>query len=109
MQKSCLLEQIETCPYSRPDLWWSLIKDCWAHDFGSNWQLYDMIRSWQENPLEELILTTGGHSDNEEIIEIMSRNYSLWSRYWKSSCRGGKHFFNDSQPFCILGRNCRSI
>jgi hypothetical protein len=38
-------------------------------------------------------LITSGWSGNESIIGALQENFIVWSFYWESSTRGGKHVF----------------
>lgn len=69
-------------PETDPDLWLETCADIWNTCYGSI--------SIEGNTIR---FATGGWSENEAIIEIMSRNKILWFQTWESSHRGGKYVF----------------
>lgn len=38
-------------------------------------------------------LSTGGWSDNEDMIQALQGNHLFWTLYWETSRRGGHHTF----------------
>jgi len=80
-------------------------------------EMLEKIRTWQASDLDGLMayvrriweyvdigyfeksddgiyrLSTGGWSDNEEIISVMQDNYVWWALHWLSSRRGGHYEF----------------
>lgn len=73
--------------------------ECWdASDLGGLmayikpiWN-YSDCGYWKEENGEYRI-STGGWSGNEDIIEVMNRNFVWWSQFWYQSNRGGHYIF----------------
>lgn len=69
-----LLELIEA-------IWWA-----------SDWGIEKNYIEEDEKEYVDFVLHTGGHSDNEDIIEVLMDTY-LWFFYWQISKRGGHYWF----------------
>lgn len=60
------------------------IEDTWNTDYGT-------ITITEDR--KTLELTTGGWSENEELIDLIG-NSMYWVLYWQKSERGGKYTFS---------------
>ena len=76
------LEAIEKWSINDPHGLYYFIYAAWNHRYGF----------FKYLP-ESVVLTTGGWSGNEAIIEAMQENKVLWTLLWESSHRGGKYVF----------------
>ena len=63
----------------------NIIEKYWNQDYGT----FDIKG---ENGIITLELTTGGWSENEEIIDILA-NKVFWFLWWQESKRGGYYKF----------------
>ena len=72
-----------------PDYWREgidLIEKLWDTDYGT------FKREYLDTHREQIILTTGGWSENEEAINIIA-DTMFWVLFWQKSERGGKYTF----------------
>lgn len=77
------LQNIKSWPVEKaPELFDGLSK-IWRY----NNYVWKVGQSWH--------LATGGWSGNEEIIDALRENVAIWSLYWLSSNRGGRHVFDN--------------
>ena len=63
-----------------------LIDKIWDTDYGT------VERGHIGTHTEEIVLTTGGWSENEEAINVIADSM-FWILYWQKSERGGKYTF----------------
>jgi len=56
------------------------------------WKYADCGYWMEENG--KYLISTGGWSGNEEIIDYMHQNFLLWMLYWEQSRRGGHYIFS---------------
>lgn len=83
------LDQIRNWPISRSYiLLFEFIKHkVWRHGFGQ------LSASSVDDGAVEYTFTTGGWSENEEILEALKQQRLAWALTWQRSERGGKHVF----------------
>jgi hypothetical protein len=79
------LEKIKTWDYSDYHGLMEFIQSLWEFD------------AWGFNRLDRAaeiyMISTGGWSGNEDIIQAMESNIMFWSLYWYQSRRGGHYIF----------------
>lgn len=63
-----------------------LINELWNTDYGT------IKHEWLDTHTEQIVLTTGGWSENEEAIDKLV-DTMFWVLYWQKSERGGKYTF----------------
>lgn len=69
----------------------AFIKSCWwAADWG--WTEFDGADDFGR-PQRVYMISTGGWSGNESILQAMRSNFILWSLAWKEHRRGGHYIF----------------
>jgi len=66
-----------------------LIDKLWNTDYGT------VKDEYLGTTIEEVVLTTGGWSENEEAINVIADSM-FWVLYWQKSERGGKYTFRRS-------------
>lgn len=72
--------------------WFDFIRSCWwAADWG--WREEDAVDDFSSRPLRKYLISTGGWSGNEEIIDAMGENTLPWFITWVQSMRGGHYIF----------------
>lgn len=86
------LDQIRNWPISRSYiLLFEFIKhQVWRHSFGQ------LSASSVDDGAVEYTFTTGGWSENEEILEALKQQRLAWALTWQRSERGGKYVFRVS-------------
>lgn len=86
------LERIAQWSYDDAVSWFAFIKSLWW-PAGWGWDEEDTLERQHQSQrkVHHYNLSTGGWSGNEELIDAMKRNYTLWAMTWRCSRRGG-HF-----------------
>ena len=75
----------------------SIIEKYWNQDYGT-------LDIEGKNGIVTLELTTGGWSENEEIIDILC-NTMFWFLWWQESKRGGYYKFIYSEKMGVEGND----
>ena len=89
------LKLIREWDYKDPHGWLDFIKTCWwSADWGWREQEYrDAGEKWRR-----CLVSTGGWSGNEEIVEAMRGNLFLWHLTWEEHRKGGHFKFSRVKP-----------
>lgn len=72
------------------------LKPVWRYADGPNWFGWteeDAVSEVFDKPVHRYLLSTGGWSGNESLIEAMRENYVLWALTWWQERRGGHFIF----------------
>lgn len=86
------LDQIRNWPISRSYiLLFEFINQVWRHSFGQ------LSAISADDGAVEYTFTTGGWSENEEILEALKQQRLAWALTWQRSERGGKHVFKEDR------------
>jgi hypothetical protein len=66
----------------------------WMADWGWCWHEYDGVMDRRGRPMRVYLVSTGGWSGNESLIEALRASRALcWMRSWYAHRRGGHYEF----------------
>ena len=90
------LQRIREWPHNDILGWFAFIKSIWwMPDWG--WFEFDGLDD-SKRPMKVYMISTGGWSGNESIIEAMNDNFVCWVMSWHDHHRGGHWNFRVVQP-----------
>ena len=72
--------------------WFEFVQSLWAL---TDWKIEDATDDISDRPVTRYTMSTGGWSDNEDLIHAMQQNWLLWNLTWVQSRRGGHYIFED--------------
>ncbi len=76
---------------------WDLIRNSWCNTYG--W--WEEKKEFNGVKGDFVFLSTGGWSDNEEVISSMKENRVFWLSSWVQSRRGGHYVFERKNTLSV--------